>query len=123
MPASADDPLEQQLRALRRDYLADSAQRVTELRQGRARLAAGEHTALPDLRQAFHRLAGSGGSYGYPQVSRSSREGEQLVQALIAGGRAPAAADLDAIDACIDRIASAFDEAGGELDAGGASTT
>jgi hypothetical protein len=121
--ASTDDPLEQQLRALRRDYLADSMQRVTELRQGRDRLAEGERTALPELRQAFHRLAGSGGSYGYPLVSSSGREGEQLVQALIAGGRSPETADLAAIDACVDRIAAAFAEARRHLDAEGPTPT
>jgi chemotaxis protein histidine kinase CheA len=114
--AKADDPLEQQLGALRREYLADSAQRVTELRQGRARLAEGERAALPDLRQAFHRLAGSGGSYGFPLVSICSREGEQLVQALIAAGKTAEAADFRALDVCIERIAAAFEEARRHLD-------
>jgi chemotaxis protein histidine kinase CheA len=108
---SGDDPLEQQLRALRREYLADSVQRVAELREGRARLPEEPRTVLPQLRQAFHRLAGSGGSYGFPAVSRSSREGEQLVQGFLSAGTTPQPADLSAIDACIERIAAAFDEA------------
>ena len=121
--AKADDPLEQQLRALRREYLADSVERVAELRQVRARLADGERAALAEMRQSFHRLAGSGGSYGFPLVSSNSREGERLVEKLIAGGTAPETADCDALDACIDRIAAAFDEARRQLDGDGAATT
>ena len=123
MSAKADEPLEQQLRALRREYLADSVQRVDELRQVCTRLQDGQRAALVDLRQSFHRLAGSGGSYGFPLVSSSSREGEQLVQALIADGRAPGAADFSALDACIGRIASVFDEARRQVDSDGAATT
>jgi chemotaxis protein histidine kinase CheA len=114
--AKADDPLEQQLRALRREYLSDSAQRVAELRQVRARLAGGEQAALAAMRQAFHRLAGSGGSYGFPLVSSNGREGERLVQTLIDAGATPGAAACDALDACIDRIVAAFEEARRQLD-------
>jgi hypothetical protein len=118
--ANPDDPFAQQLRALRLEYLTSSLQRVDELRQVRARLEEGEVAALKDLRQAFHRLAGSGGSYGFPLVSSSSREGEQLASALIGDGRLPEAADLSALDACISRIAEAFDQARRQIDAGGA---
>lgn len=122
MTAEANDPLEQQLRELRREYLADSALRVGELQGIRARLAAGERAALAELRQGFHRLAGSGGSYGFPQVSSSAREGEQLAQGLLAGDRAPAAADLAALDGCIERIRIAFDEAKRRFERGPAAT-
>ncbi len=46
MAAESDDALQQQLRALRAEYLADSSQRVAELRRIHARLVAGEHAAL-----------------------------------------------------------------------------
>jgi len=108
---------------LRCEYLAVSMERVAELRQVRARLADGERAALADMRQAFHRLAGSGGSYGFPLVSSSSREGERLVETLIVDGTAPAAADFDALDACVDRIAAAFDEARRLLDGDSDATT
>ncbi len=122
MTAEANDPLEQQLQALRREYLADSALRVEELQGIRARLAAGEPAALAELRQGFHRLAGSGGSYGFPHVSSSAREGEQLTQGLLEGDRTPAAADLAALEACIERIGIAFEEAKRRLDGGPAAT-
>jgi len=120
--AKAEDPLEQQLRALRREYLSDSAERVAELRQVRARLAGGEHAALAAMRQAFHRLAGSGGSYGFPLVSSNSREGERLVQTLIDAGATPGAATCAALDACIDGVAAAFEDARRQLDRDTAAT-
>jgi len=107
----ADDVMAQQLRALRREYLADSAQRVGELRTLFARVLAGERAALPDLRQAFHRLAGSGGSYGFPAVSARSREGERLVSRLAAEEGTIAAADLDSLRSSLDGVARAFAEA------------
>lgn len=111
MSAASDDPLAQQLRALRREYLSASGQRVEELRRIRGRLAAGERGALGEFRQAFHRLAGSGGSYGFPLVSARSREGERLAQRLDATGSPAAHDDLAAFDACIDGVAAAFAEA------------
>lgn len=106
-----NDLLAQQLRRLRREYLADSAQRVEELRGIRSRLARGDRDSLAEFRQAFHRLAGSGGSYGFPLVSARSREGERLAQRLEATGAPVASADLAAFDYCIDGVAGAFAEA------------
>jgi len=107
--AESNDALAEQLRQLRREYLADSAQRVDELRRLCARLAAGERAAVPELRQAFHRLAGSGGSYGFPMVSTRSREGERLTVGL--GDAAVLPTDLDALRASVEAVAQAFAEA------------
>ncbi len=111
MSAESDDRLAEQLRQLRREYLADSTQRVEELRTLYARLAAGEGAALPDLRQAFHRLAGSGGSYGFPVVSARSREGERLAAHLVGAEVAVPPADLEALEAAVEGVAIAFAEA------------
>ncbi len=116
MPAESDDSLAQQLRALRREYLADSGQRVEELRALYGRLAAGERSALPDLRQAFHRLAGSGGSYGFPRVSERSRDGERLVVRLAGESGAIGPADLESVRGCVEGVAHAFAEARNALD-------
>lgn len=116
MSAPSEDKLAEQLRQLLREYLADSGQRVDELRRLVARLASGERAAAPELRQAFHRLAGSGGSYGYPMVSTRSREGERLAVRLDAADVAVAPADLDALRACVEAVAHAFAEALHALD-------
>jgi HPt (histidine-containing phosphotransfer) domain-containing protein len=107
----ADDLLAQQLRQLRREYLFDSAKRLDELRQLGALLANGERAALADLHQAFHRLAGSGGSYGFPAVSSTSRDGERLAQRLKTSGAPLASDDIKALDQCIEGVANAFAEA------------
>ena len=99
------------MKQLRREYLGDSSQRVEELRGLKAHLARDQRTALADLRQAFHRLAGSGGSYGYPDVSARSREGEQLAVRLAAADTPLSPADVAAIDRCIEGVALAFAEA------------
>jgi len=112
----ADDTLARQLRALRREYLSDSAQRVGELRGLLARLANGERAVLRELSQAFHKLAGSGGSYGFPLVSTRSREGEQLANRLAAGAAPIADADQASLRSCVDAIALAFTEALSALD-------
>ncbi len=117
MTPDAEDAFAQQLRALRREYLADSPRRLAELHEIRSRLAAGDAAALGDCRQAFHRLAGSGGSYGFPIVSIRSREGEHLVQRLAAGAAAASPDDLTAIDACIAALEGAFAEAARAFDA------
>jgi HPt (histidine-containing phosphotransfer) domain-containing protein len=109
--AEADDLLAQQLRQLRLEYLGDSGKRLDELRQLNARLAQNDPAALAGLRQAFHRLAGSGGSYGFPAVSSRSRDGERLAQGLESSGKPTAPADVVAMDACIEGVASAFADA------------
>ncbi len=117
MPPDADDALARQLRQLRREYVDESVRRVEDLRRLSARLAQGDSEALAALRQAFHRLAGSGGSYGFPLVSSHAREGEALAQRLIAAGTPAAPAHIDAIERGIDAIADAFAEAARSLQA------
>ena len=111
MAPDPDDLLAQQLRQLRHEYLHDSGKRVEELRGLRARVAREGPVALPDLRQALHRLAGSGGSYGFPDVSTRSRDAEHLVADLISSGRAATAADLASIDRAIESVAASFEDA------------
>lgn len=118
MSTDAHDAFARQLHELRREYLADSPKRLTELRALGARLAGGDGTALAECQQAFHRLAGSGGSYGFPLVSTRSREGEHLVQRLASDGSSLQAEDIAAIEACIDGVARAFEEAASSFDAG-----
>ncbi len=123
MSADADEDFARQLQALRREYLAESPKRVAELRTLGARLAGGDAAALSECRQAFHRLAGSGGSYGFPRVSSRSREGEHLVQELAAAARVLTPEDVAAVEACVAAVASAFEEAKASFAGGeGAST-
>ena len=111
MAPDADDLLAQQLRQLRREYLGDSVIRVAELRTFQDGLAGDQRAALGRLKQAFHRLAGSGGSYGFPLVSARSREGEGLAQRLESAANPLTPADLAGIADCIAAVDRAFADA------------
>jgi len=72
------EDLEQTLRLLRSDYLAQLPARRQELNRILQQLAGGEDQAGL-LKRQLHQLAGSGGSYGFGGLSRAARETERLV--------------------------------------------
>jgi HPt (histidine-containing phosphotransfer) domain-containing protein len=74
------DPIAAALRELRREYHAEGPARVAELERGLAALRAAEDGAETALAMLCHRLAGSGGAYGFPQVSTIARELERLLR-------------------------------------------
>jgi diguanylate cyclase (GGDEF)-like protein len=106
------DALNDALAELRREYLFDAPGRLAELRKDVAAFRAGEADAAGSLVRRFHRLAGSGGSYGFPEISELAREGERLVSA-----EGPRAAGIPAaqLDLLVDRLAETFDAAAREL--------
>lgn len=107
------DPLDQVIGQLARDYVAESANRLLELRKDLAALEAGEQDALDSLRVRFHRLAGSGGSHGFPDITDISRRAEQwLLTHPIAGPSA-----YTTVRMAVDDLAAAFDRAALGLDA------
>ncbi len=96
---------------LRREYLAEAPARLNELRKDLEALRAGEHDAAASLKVRFHRLAGSGGSYGFPQVSAAARAAEQWLGAH----PTPDPAGIEQAAGMIDQLSAAFDLAGTEL--------
>jgi HPt (histidine-containing phosphotransfer) domain-containing protein len=103
MTAGGDDFFE----VLRSEYLGEAPARLAELRADLAALAAGVPDAAKSLKARLHRLAGSGGSYGFPDVSVRSREAERC----LADHPDPDAAGLARLAEAIDAIAAAFDAA------------
>jgi diguanylate cyclase (GGDEF)-like protein len=101
---------------LRREYLAEAPARLDELRKDLAAAAAGEPEALASLRSRFHKLAGSGGSYGFPAITEASRLGEHWLM----DHAEPDDAGFAWLGSVIGRIAAAFDDAARELGAGSA---
>lgn len=106
------DALNDALAELRREYLFEAPGRLAELRKDVAAYRAGESDAANSLLRRFHRLAGSGGSYGFPQISEIAREGERL---LSSAGDERAEHHAARLEALVDRLASAFDTAAREL--------
>ena len=101
------DPLEEALGNLRREYLAEAPARMLELRKDYAAILAGERDAAPSLKGRFHKLAGSGGSYGFPEVSEIARRGETwLTENLADCGKA-----AEAVGPLLESLESAFQQA------------
>jgi len=106
------DPLNDALAELRREYLFDAPGRLAELRKDVAAFRAGEPDAVLSLIRRFHRLAGSGGSYGFPDISEIARGGERWLKT-----ETPAPSEVGAgkLTDLVDRLAEAFDAAAREL--------
>ena len=96
---------------LRREYLTEAPARLAELRKDLAALAAGELDAGESLKVRFHRLAGSGGSYGFPDISTISREAEHWLKER----STPPPEAVTRIEQWIGRLAKAFDQAATEF--------
>ncbi len=71
------DPLDEAYQLLRREYLTALPLRLDELRADIAGIRGGAVDAVSSLRARLHRLAGSGGSYGFPELSAIAREAER----------------------------------------------
>ncbi len=112
MAALPSEPPHDFLRELQRDYLAEAPIRLAELRKDLTAMQAGEADAWLSLRTRFHRLAGSGGSYGFPDISSIGQTLEQAMRSE------PTSDDYSRIEDGIRRLAVAFDEAGASLGAG-----
>jgi diguanylate cyclase (GGDEF)-like protein len=104
------DALEQAFLQLRREYVADAPQRLAELAKDAAALRRGEPDAHASLVTRFHRLAGSGGSYGFPAISALARRAEQRLEAD--------EADAEQVDALTAELGRLFDDARRELGLG-----
>lgn len=93
------DPLHDALDGLRREYLAGLPAQLDEIRAAIDGLRLGHREAAATLRTHFHQLAGSGGSYGFPEISSIAREAERLMAAD------PAASDATRLEDAVHRLA------------------
>jgi len=111
MGSAEDESLAVVMRALQGEYLGEAPERVRELSAALGRLRAGDAAALDELRRHFHRLAGSGGSYGFPAITDCSRLAEHAAASIAAEGRPMQRQDLAVLDQHVLQIAAAFSEA------------
>ena len=72
------DATEAAYRELQQEYLDELPKIFAELRSDIDSFRRGEKV-VPALRTGFHRLAGSGGSYGFPEISDLARTAERLI--------------------------------------------
>lgn len=99
------DPLDDVMLGLQREYLAEFPERLEELRDDIAAFRALRTDAAASLKTRFHRLAGSGGSYGFPEIGVVAREMEQWMVTRPAPGEAPR------LDDAVERLATLFRQA------------
>lgn len=118
MEDNAPDPLEAVMLALRAEYICEAPERVRELSAALGRLHTGDASALGDLERYFHRLAGSGGSYGFPEITEHSRTAEHAVGRLAGEGRTLQREDFDIIEKHVLSVAEVFQAAQREFAAG-----
>lgn len=106
------DPLDEAMAELRREYLLEAPARLAELRKDLLALRAGEADAPQSLISRFHRLGGSGGSYGYPEISEIAKGAETYLRQT---GLPDAEIVADHLSELVDRLATVFDAAGREI--------
>jgi diguanylate cyclase (GGDEF)-like protein len=99
------------LLALQREYLSSIPARLNELRAGIQSMARGLGDGGATLRGHLHRLAGSGGSYGFTELSAIAREAERWL-ALNSASK-----DTAALESMVNRMAAAANTAGARLEA------
>jgi HPt (histidine-containing phosphotransfer) domain-containing protein len=103
------DAVDDAFRALRIEYLASLPARIEELRADVAGLRVGKPDAGASLKTRLHRLAGSGGSYGFVRLSALAREAERWI-ADNAVSR-----EVDPLDSLLDQLARAASDAEREV--------
>lgn len=99
------DSLDQAFLELQREYLAEFPERLDELRADIAAFRALRPEAVTSLKTHLHRLAGSAGSYGFPELGLVARGLEQWMASKPAPGEAPH------LDEEVDRLAALFRQA------------
>ncbi|MFL5449276.1 MAG: diguanylate cyclase [Gemmatimonadales bacterium] len=95
------DPVDAALLELQQEYLRSMPKKLDELRSGIAALGSGAAEAEHSLRDGLHRLAGSGGSFGFSELSGIAREGERWLAAN------PGSADSAGLSSLLERLGAA----------------
>ena len=99
------DAVDDAFRALQIEYLASLPARLEELRADIADLRSGKPDAGSALKARLHRLAGSGGSYGFVRLSALAREAEHWLAANDGGG------ETDGLELILNKLGEAAKEA------------
>lgn len=103
------DPVDAALLELQREYLRSMPKKLDELRSRIAALASGTPESEQSLRDGLHRLAGSGGSFGFSELSGIAREGERWLAAN------PGSTDTAGLSSLLERLGAAVSRAETQL--------
>src|SRR4051812_49610140 len=105
------DPLDGAFLELQRGYLASMPARLQELRSDLDSFRKGGTEAAGSLKARLHRLAGSGGSFGFLDLSAIAREAEHYLASN------PQLQDPDGLVPIIDRLEEAVRRSMTQLEA------
>jgi diguanylate cyclase (GGDEF)-like protein len=108
------DRIDTALLELQREYLSSMVARLEELRADILALDEGSTTAAGSLRDRLHRLVGSGGSFGFHELSAIAREGERRLATN------PSKVDTGGLRSMVERLAVAVRNAEAQLAAAAA---
>jgi hypothetical protein len=101
--------LHETLYELRRQYVSEGHENLDRIAGLLAELEAGpDSSALESLHRRFLGLAGSGYTYGFPEVSTLGRQGEKLCGAVLRTGK-PSSSVLAACRSVLGRLREEFD--------------
>jgi len=104
---------EETLRELRHDFVRGSLERLSRMRAQLDALALRpDEQACRELMLQFHGLAGSGTTYGFPEVTRLGAEGEKRLKAALDSGAPAAAAELAVVADLLARLERALQPGG-----------
>ena len=106
-----DENLERAMRGLRAEYLGEAPQRVAELWTSLERVQNGDPDGLGELRVLIHRIAGSGGGYGFPDVSRAAQDADDLCRGILPRQSPASPSDVARLRELVQGIADAFAKA------------
>lgn len=98
-------------RDLQREYLSELPKALADLRRDIEAFRRGADVTSA-LKTGFHRLAGSGGSYGFPEISEIARVGEHSV------GSSPPPAGADQLEEAVRRLEAVLTVARAQVAAG-----
>jgi len=104
---SSDQPsLEQKLQALRLNYLNGLVDRYREISEQWHLLQGNstDHQLLETLHRLTHTMAGSGATFGCPEVGSAARRAESAFRQIIDDQRIISASDISAIDDLITHL-------------------
>jgi diguanylate cyclase (GGDEF)-like protein len=103
------DQIDSILLGLQREYLAAMPHRLEELRTDLKAMAEGDMDAAQSLSRRLHRIAGSGGSYGFTELTAIARDGERWLNAN------PTSRDTGRLVSIVDRLSAAVQQAQQQL--------
>jgi chemotaxis protein histidine kinase CheA len=110
---AGNEELEAELEALRRGWLDRLEGRLLEIDRGALALSAAvaDRAAVESLRLLLHRLAGTGASFGFPEVTHAARTGENIVRKPFDEARPPTESEIAELKQALELLRVAVGKA------------